>query len=152
MLKYVDTKVVFSEVPDEITLAINLSNCPFKCKGCHSPYLREDIGELLNSEKLEQLINENVGITCVCFMGGDRNLVEVQELAIGAKKRGLKTAWYSGSSDLDVESNCVFAFDYIKVGPYIDGLGPLSSANTNQRFYKIEDEHLTVDMTHRFQN
>ena len=25
MLKYVDTKVVFSEIPEEITLAINLS-------------------------------------------------------------------------------------------------------------------------------
>ena len=29
MLKYVDTMVTFSEVPSEITLCINVSNCPY---------------------------------------------------------------------------------------------------------------------------
>ena len=47
MLKYVDTKVVFQEIPDEITLAINISNCPCHCPGCHSSYLAEDIGNAL---------------------------------------------------------------------------------------------------------
>ena len=41
MLKYVDTKVVFAEVPDEVTLAINISNCPCHCDGCHSEYLAD---------------------------------------------------------------------------------------------------------------
>lgn len=45
MLKYVDARVVFQEIPDEITLAINISNCPCHCKGCHSQYLAEDIGK-----------------------------------------------------------------------------------------------------------
>lgn len=39
MLKYVDTAIVFSEIPDEVTLAINISGCPNKCKNCHSQYL-----------------------------------------------------------------------------------------------------------------
>lgn len=47
MLKYVDARVVFQEIPDEITLAINISNCPCHCKGCHSQYLAEDIGKPL---------------------------------------------------------------------------------------------------------
>ena len=51
MLKYVDTKIVFREVPDEITLCINISNCPCHCKGCHSPYLAEDIGTVLDESK-----------------------------------------------------------------------------------------------------
>ena len=29
MLKYVDTLVTFSEIPDEISLCINVSNCPY---------------------------------------------------------------------------------------------------------------------------
>ncbi len=29
MLKYVDTKVTFSEILSEITLCINISNCPY---------------------------------------------------------------------------------------------------------------------------
>ena len=44
MLKYVDTKVTFAEVPNEISLCINISNCPCKCHNCHSSYLAEDIG------------------------------------------------------------------------------------------------------------
>ena len=44
MLKYVNTDVVFQEIPDEVTLAINISNCPCHCPGCHSRYLWEDIG------------------------------------------------------------------------------------------------------------
>ena len=47
MLKYVDTLVSFQEVPDEISLCINISNCPCHCDGCHSPYLADDIGEYL---------------------------------------------------------------------------------------------------------
>ena len=68
MLKYVDTKVTFAEVPNEISLCINISNCPCNCKGCHSSYLAEDIGEELNSFSLKELISNNKGITCISFI------------------------------------------------------------------------------------
>ena len=55
MLKYVDVKEVFAEIPDEITLAISISQCPLRCKGCHSQYLWEDIGDELNTESLSAL-------------------------------------------------------------------------------------------------
>lgn len=71
MLKYVDTKITFSEIPNEISLCINFSNCPHKCEGCHSLYLGEDIGEELNCSVLQKLIEDNRGISCICFMGGD---------------------------------------------------------------------------------
>ena len=56
MLKYVETAITFSEVPDEITLCINISNCPCHCKGCHSQYLWEDKGTILNEETLTSKI------------------------------------------------------------------------------------------------
>lgn len=71
MLKYVDTRVCFAEIPDEITLCINLSNCPCHCEGCHSPYLAEDIGQILTITRIEKLLEENKGVTAICFMGGD---------------------------------------------------------------------------------
>ena len=37
MLKYSNYEITFAEVPDEISLCINLTNCPHKCIGCHSP-------------------------------------------------------------------------------------------------------------------
>ena len=70
-MKYTDTMVTFSEVPDKISLCINISGCPNRCPGCHSPELWEDIGTELNEDSLTKLINKNEGITCVCFMGGD---------------------------------------------------------------------------------
>lgn len=137
MLKYVDTRVTFSEVPDEITLCINLSGCPCNCKGCHSSYLAGDIGTPLYVSKLSQLIFKNKGITCVSFMGGDADPFEVNVLAKAIKSNtDLKAAWYSGRQELS-EKIDLNNFDFIKLGPYIEELGPLDKETTNQRFYKV---------------
>ena len=154
-MKFVETMVVFREVPDEVTLAINISNCPVKCPGCHSSYLAQDIGEVLDKESLAVLINRNPGISCVSFMGGDAEPEKVGELAVEVKKLdpSLKTCWYSGR-DLEHARGNLDVLDFVKVGPYIDEFGPLDSPNTNQRFYKIEhgpDGVELKDWTDRFQ-
>ena len=151
MLKYVDTLVSFSEVPDEITLCINITGCKIGCKNCHSPYLAEDIGNILNLQALTSLIDSNSGITCVCIMGGDANPSKVDDIAQDIKEyySKLKVAWYSGKQELSKDINLEF-FDFIKLGPYIEELGPLNSKTTNQRFYKIENNKL-IDITYKFQ-
>lgn len=150
MLKYVDTKVVFAEIPDEITLAINISGCPCNCKGCHSSYLAKDIGEPLDLQHLTNLIDSNKGISCVCIMGGDANPSEVDDIAQDIKEYypELKVGWYSGRQELSKNIE-LGNFDFIKLGPYIEEFGPLNSKTTNQRFYKVSDGEL-VDITSRF--
>ena len=149
MLKYVDTKVTFAEVPNEISLCINISNCPCNCKGCHSSYLAENIGNELNSNSIKELINNNKGITCICFMGGDSNPSEVDALAQFIKIYfPIKIAWYSGRQELSKDIN-LNNFDFIKLGPYIEELGPLNSETTNQKFYKIEEGKF-IDITDIF--
>ena len=137
MLKYVDTKIVFAEVPNEVTLAINISNCPCHCKGCHSPYLAEDIGEILDEDALEEMVLANKGITCIAFMGGDSDPQSVNMLAGIVQTKGLLTAWYSGrqelSKDVDIKN-----FNFIKLGPYVEELGGLKSPTTNQRMYEVK--------------
>ena len=65
MLRYVDYDIVFQEIPDEVTLAINLSNCPNRCKGCHSPHLLENVGESLTEESLGHLLQKyGKAVTC----------------------------------------------------------------------------------------
>lgn len=149
MIKYVDTKVVFQEYPDEITLAINISNCPYHCPECHSSYLAEDIGTELTDEEVSNLIDNNEGITCIGFMGG--NAADILYLARYVKEiTDLKVGWYTGSEELP--SNILLNlhnFDYIKVGPYKKELGPLTSKTTNQRYYKVIDNSL-VDFTYLF--
>lgn len=149
MLKYVDAKVVFAEVPDEVTLAINISNCPCQCKGCHSSYLAQDIGTELTFSELRKLIKHNSGISCIAFMGGDSEPKRIDALASFVTNHyQLKVAWYSGRQELSKEID-LQNFDFIKLGPYIEELGPLNSRTTNQRFYKVNGKEL-VDITSKF--
>ena len=150
MLKYLNTQVTFSEVPDEITLCINITGCKIGCKNCHSPYLAEDIGETLDLQHLTNLIDSNKSITCVCIMGGDANPGEVDDIAQDIKEYypELKVGWYSGRQELSKEIN-LENFDAIKLGPYIEELGPLNSKTTNQKFYKIKENKL-IDITNLF--
>jgi anaerobic ribonucleoside-triphosphate reductase activating protein len=157
VLKYVNTSIVFQEIPDEVTLAINISNCPCHCPGCHSPYLWQNIGDPLTPLVLDQLIGEYGGdITCICFMGGDAEPVYVNTLAryIHKGHPQYKVAWYSGDDEVDFYEYGWF-FDYIKVGSYKKELGPLNKPTTNQRLYKIDrlynqQQILVKDITNKF--
>ena len=157
MLKYVDAKVVFAEVPDEVTLAVNISNCPCHCKGCHSSYLAEDIGTPLDEDSLVELLLNNKGITCIAFMGGDSDPEYINWLAsimrdMNDSEPGnwadVKIAWYSGRQELSEDINLEY-FDYIKLGPYMEEFDPLNSRTTNQRMYKVHDCELE-DITSKF--
>ena len=145
MLKYVNYDITFQEIPDEITLCINISNCPCHCIGCHSAYLAEDVGKPLVGMILrEDLINKNKGITCIAFMGGDSDPKSINNLAEYIKTwpslEHLKVAWYSGRQELSKYINLKW-FDFIKLGPYIEEFGPLNSKTTNQRFYQVIKSH-----------
>ncbi len=152
-MKFANYNIVFQEIPDEITLAINLSNCPNRCKGCHSPHLREDIGETLDEDTLLNIVEKyKHAITCVCFMGGDATPDKIAQLAGFLRKKmngTLKTAWYSGKNELP-NGYLLQDFNYIKLGQYRAELGGLASPTTNQRFYRVE-HHEMIDMTYRFQ-
>ena len=159
MLKYLNTQVTFSEVPDEITLCINITGCKIGCKNCHSSYLAEDIGEPLDLQHLTNLIDSNKGITCVCIMGGDANPSEVDDIAQDIKEYypNLKVAWYSGRQELSKEIDLQY-FSFIKLGPYIEELGPLNSKTTNQKMYEVcnmssinqESRYELIDITYKF--
>lgn len=154
-MKYADTAIVFDEVPDEVTLAINISGCPCNCEGCHSSYLAEDIGIPLDYETIKGLIEKNGGITCFCFMGGDAHPEGINYFSKRLREDypSLKIAWYSGRQALAEEIN-LDNFNFIKLGPYVRERGPLTEPTTNQRFYRVVHTEvpsvILVDETHRF--
>lgn len=154
MLKYINYDIVFQEIPEEVTLAINISNCPLRCKGCHSTYLLEDTGEFLTENVIFKLLDVyKNSVTCICFMGGDSEPEEIQRLCSYVKEKinkNLKTGWYSGKKKLP-ENFEISKLNYVKLGPYIQYLGGLNSPSTNQRFYCIENKILH-DITFRFWN
>lgn len=149
MLKFYNTQIGFREFPDEVSLLINITNCPNRCPGCHSSYLVQDIGEILDKRSLDELIEKNPGITCVGFMGGDINVLSVVALSRYVKEKyGLKTGWYSGKDFLSEYIDLRF-FNYIKVGSYKEEFGPLDSKTTNQVMYEIIDCEMK-DITNKF--
>lgn len=152
MLKYLNTGIVFQEIPDEVTLSINITNCPCRCPSCHSQYLWQDIGEPLTPMVLDKFMDEYKSeITCVCFMGGDADPGYVERLAsyMHREHPGMKVAWYSGRQRIPAGINRK-VFDYVKLGPYIEHLGCLKERTTNQRLYKRAVGDDFTDITPRF--
>lgn len=154
MIKFLDTAVVFEEVPDYVTLAIEITNCPGHCEGCHSPWLREDIGEELTPEVLNDLIRKNRGVNCICFMGEGKDPEALKRLAFSIHLRSdypYKVALYSGREEVEDEYNAYF--DFIKVGPYMPSRKALNFKTTNQRLYEIVregNETKRKDITYKF--
>lgn len=147
MIKYVNKLVTFEELPTEVTLSLSISNCQNRCPGCHSSELRKDIGIELTDDVLDELIYENSGVSCVLFLGEGNDKNRIIELARKVKQHNLKVALYSGRDE--VEDELWNEFDYIKIGRYIQSLGPLNNPKTNQRLYEIVNKK-RIDITKRF--
>lgn len=158
-LKALSHSIVFQEVPNEVSLALNISGCPHHCEGCHSPELAEDVGVELTQELKRLLTIYKPYITCVCFMGGDQNMEQLKSSINIVRSNGLRTAIYSGLDTLQpfIEFFCEEEkgidlddyFDYIKIGHYDKSLGGLSSPTTNQKMYCFIGK--TEDITWWFQ-
>ena len=147
MIKYVPgmTNVVLEEIPDRVTLAVDISNCQGNCIGCHSPFLKRDIGEELTHEKIAALIADNFGVNCFLLLGEGKDPEALLRIAehLRVHHPDLERAVYSGRPE--VEPEIYAAFDYVKVGPYVAELGPLNERTTNQRLYYHRE-----DITARF--
>lgn len=151
-LKYLGYSIVFQEIPDEVSLAINISGCPHRCEGCHSEYLWEYEGNYIVDD-LPKLIEKYNGlITCVCFMGGDQNQKELTELLIDVHKHRLKTALYTGADFLsDLHIHVLGNLDYCKIGRYDKNLGGLNNKSTNQKMLAWDWQNgKWEDITYKF--
>lgn len=151
MLKYESTLITFTEVPDEISLCINLTCCPCRCKECFEPWLRDDYGSILTFDIIRELRQKNPHISCICFMGGDNDHLALYHLCKEIKNYfpNLKLALYSGLTEFDRELSSVL--DYYKFGPYIPEYGPLNKSTTNQIFLQRQGENW-INITYKFQN
>lgn len=139
-LRYNGWSVAMQEVPGEISLVVNISGCPHRCAGCHSDYLWRDEGPFL-SDDLESLLSKYPGLlTCVCFMGGDQCIEELEWLCGEVFRKGLKRCVYSGLPVTEAHRGLFerMKLEFYKLGEYRQELGGLDSPTTNQRFYKKE--------------
>lgn len=136
MVKYCGYYVTFQEVPNEIALVFTISNCLHRCKGCHSPWLQENIGHELTMTVISKLLDQYQGaVTCVCFMGTGSDIPLIKWLVGNLHALGYKTCVYTGSLQHSAED---LGFpDYFKEGPYMEMFGGLDRPFTNQRMWKF---------------
>ena len=160
MLKVFDSAVTMSEFPDEITLCVNISNCPGTCEECSEPWLREDVGEELTEEKIDSLIAEHPGITVFGLMGGDSDHKDVIRIAnyVHRAHPGMKVGMYSGRDFINLELAQVL--DLYKIGRWIPpkgdksewlkkSWGPLQFPNSNQLLFE-KVGHFMLNTTDKF--
>lgn len=137
MLKYDGYQIVFQEVPDEISLAFNITGCPYHCDGCHSPHLQGDGGQPLMDDLLHIVQEHKDEISCVCFLGGDHDPVGLADAIIAVRMfaPALKIAVYCGVDD---PAEVIWRLsDYVKTGAYDKKRGGLKERTTNQHMYEI---------------
>ena len=145
MIKFTDFDVVFEEIPDRVTLALSISNCQNNCKGCHSAYLRKNVGTVLTRSLIKEMFDTQLKY-CNCFLllgeGDDREtLINLSDYV--KKEYGIETAIYSGRDE--VEDDYFDHFDFVKVGSWQSEKGPLNKETTNQRLYYHGE-----DITYKF--
>lgn len=136
MLYYQGYAVSFQEIPDEVTLVIEVADCRHRCPGCHSPELQKPEGSDLEHD-LESIISQySDAITCVCLMGDGQDDGALFRCAEMINNHGFKSAVYTGG---DEQRGLLIApfFDYVKYGPYIKERGGLDSDATNQHLLRV---------------
>jgi anaerobic ribonucleoside-triphosphate reductase activating protein len=132
--------ITVQDVPDEIALAISLSGCPLKCKGCHSVETWDpEFGNLIDEEILNRLIEKNRGISCVLFYGGEWNMDVLNRLFLAVKSKNLKVALYTGLEKSELTTDLLHNLDFLKFGRWKKDLGGLTSQTTNQEFWTIKE-------------
>ena len=152
MIRYHNFDIVFAEIPDETTLAINLTGCPNRCPGCHSPHLCGNSGRVLDERELAALLRlYGRSVTCVCFMGGDADPEGVARLAAVVRREwpGRRDGGDLGRAPRPAGRSAP-GFCAVELGPWIEACGPLTSPTTNQRLYRVGSDGSMEDITGRF--
>ena len=131
-LHYSHPHIVLEEVPNEISLALSISGCPLRCKGCHSQFTYlPTYGDPLTPQQMLRLLQKHPHITCVLFYGGEWNPTELITIFQAIPRKYL-LALYTGLEYDQVPSQLLQYLDYLKTGPYIEALGGLQNKQTNQ--------------------
>lgn len=157
MLRYLNTQVYTSEIPDELSLGFSILGCNIHCPNCHSQHVWDinsiGQGKELTHEELDKCIEAQKLVSCILFFGGEWDLEYLKNIIKYIQnKYDYKIALYSGHDfDFFSKNEILELLNYIKVGPYIESLGGLSNPKTNQRLY-YNDNGIYKDITYKFWN
>lgn len=162
-LPVVNKGITFSEIPNKVSVFLEMGGCRQKCKGCHSAewlctHINQDFWTDLEDLKAYVTKEKNNGAQAVVIMGGTNNTGVTLPMIIETIKELSKILPVGLYSGLPVNARAhkilakVLELKYLKVGNYIEQRGPLDNPKTNQKFFArgvlLPNWH---DMTYIFQ-
>jgi anaerobic ribonucleoside-triphosphate reductase activating protein len=147
-MHYHSFQIVTQEVPGEISVSFNITGCPHRCQGCHSPFLwKKNKGSHLSTKVYTHiLLSYRALATCVLFMGGEWEAPNLYKKLKQARELGYKTCLYTGAYQVD--RSLYEQLDFIKTGPWEKDKGGLESLQTNQQFIEVSTNKI---LNHLFQ-
>ncbi len=147
-----DFQVVLQEVPGEVSLCFSISGCPFRCKGCHSPFLwKEGNGTPLSVDWYKDILEQYSSLaSCVLFMGGEWHEKQLIEFLQIANKSSYKTCLYTGAEN--VSQTILNELHWVKTGSWNASLGGLNSLKTNQKFIHVKSNTILNHLFTKNQN
>ena len=146
-MKFYQHTVVFNEIPNEVTLVFEITNCPHHCEGCHSPHLWEDVGrELTKKFFIDTCEKYATLITNVAFFGGDQHEPELLQFLELCQAIGIKASLWTGATSVSDEIKS--KLHYLKLGHYDPKFGGLDVKGTNQVLLNVKTGE-AVDMQRR---
>ncbi len=151
-MNYYKADIVLQEVPNEISLCFSICGCTLRCQGCHSPFLwKTENGKPLREADYKLYLSKYHGlISCVLFMGGEWEHVNLLNFLKIARKRNLKTCLYTGLDD--VSEALKSELTWLKTGAWNPELGGLNNISSNQKFIEVSTKknlnHLFIPRHH----
>lgn len=145
-MRYLNYKISLNEIPGKIACCINMTGCPLKCKGCHSPEMQDGSMGIKLTDDLFFELHKKYGsnLDVVCFMGGEWNPDLWVFLASIKQSYRYETALYTGLGLHQVPTYITQNLDYLKVGPYIEKFGGLESEHTNQSLIDMKTKTIIL--------
>lgn len=149
MLRIASISVGYQEVVGETSLVVFFSGCDVGCEGCHSEeFWDSSIGRIVSEPEFRSKLERHESIcSCVTFMGGEWDEDILASYVKISKDMGFKVCLYTGRELDEISEDLTNEFDYIKTGPYVEDLGGLNSAETNQRMYQSDKDDAWSDIT-----
>jgi len=144
----VTTGVTLTELPDKISLFIEMGQCYNNCKGCHSDHLRCGVADKTSLQSIVYTVHNEIykGANAVIIMGGTNNggITETTLVALlkSVKETCCCVGLYSGLDKLEDHKMYIPYLDYLKIGSYKEDIGGLATKGTNQILYKITEGKL----------
>lgn len=171
LVPVVSTGITLNEVPDHVAFYFEIGNCTQNCPHCHSPHLTvQQTLAFTSIEDMERMAERAAeqGANAIALMGGTTNGLRESDIIqiLRCLSVILPVCLYSGSDDAERDRYLAEQGNatWLKTGSYKAELGGLTSATTNQHFYRIDyhygKDHSGVysgttavftDLTHLFQ-